>query len=149
MRRSILSTTALLSLVMMVMSGCGITEDKADSMKSEQSNKSSGGLQSDPKFHKLNSVVGEVKSGGKAVPGATVTIVATKETIPVEPSGFYVLVLDPAKLGKRPKELLFAAPGFAEQRHSVLVPENMQVRLDVELVPSIQGKAPGAPANSQ
>jgi len=105
-------------------------------MNSKQDNKAGGGIESDPGFYKLNSVVGEVKSGGKAVPGATVTIVATKESFPVEASGFYILVLDPAKLGKRPKELLFAAPGYAEQRHSVLVPENKQVRLDVELVPA-------------
>ena len=134
MQRRILSITALLSLVMMAMSGCGTSNDKTDSMK--QDKKASGGLESDPSLYQLNSVMGEVKSGGKAVPGATVTIVATKENFPVEAGGFYILVLDPAKLGKRPKELLFAAPGYAEQRHSVLVPENKQVRLDVELVPA-------------
>jgi hypothetical protein len=132
----ILSITALLSLVMMAMSGCGTSNYETDSMKSKQDKKASGDMQSDPGFYKLNSVVGEVKSGGKAVPGATVTIVATGESLPVEAGGFYILVLDPAKLGKRPKELLFAAPGYAEQRHSVLVPENKQVRLDVELVPA-------------
>jgi hypothetical protein len=132
MQRKVLSITALLALVIMGMSGCGTSNDKADSMK--QDNKASS-MQSDPKLYKLNSVMGEVTSGGKAVPGATVTIVATKESFPVEESGFYILVLDPAKLGKRPKELLFAAPGFVEQRHSVLIPENKQVRLDVELVP--------------
>jgi len=105
-------------------------------MKSKQDVKASGGLESDPNMYKLNSVMGEVKSGGKAVPNATVTIVATGESIPVEAGGFYILVLDPAKLGKKPKELLFAAPGYAEQKHSVLVPENKQVRLDVELVPA-------------
>jgi hypothetical protein len=121
---------------MMAMSGCGTSNHDTDSMNSKQDNKASGGLESDPGLYKLNSVMGEVKSGGKAVPGATVTIVATKETFPVEAGGFYILVLDPAKLGKRPKELLFAAPGYAEQRHFVLVPENKQVRLDVELVPA-------------
>jgi hypothetical protein len=136
MQRRNLSITALLSLVMMAMSGCGTSNVKTDSMKSKQDNKASSGMQSDPKLYKLNSVMGEVKSGGKAVPGATVTIVATTESFPVEASGFYILVLDPAKLGKRPKELLFAAPGYAEQRHSVLVPENKRVRLDVELVPA-------------
>ncbi len=105
-------------------------------MKSKHGNNTSGGLQSDPGFYKLNSVVGEVKSAGKAVPGATVTIVSTQESFPVDAGGFYILVLDPAKLGKRPKELLFAAPGYAEQRHSVLVPENKQIRLDVELLPA-------------
>jgi hypothetical protein len=103
-------------------------------MNSKQGDKVSGSLESDPNLYKRNSVMGEVKSAGKAVPGATVTIVATGEKFPVEESGFYIIVLDPAKLGKRPKELLFAAPGFAEQKHSVLVPENKQVRLDVELV---------------
>jgi len=93
-------------------------------------------MESDPNLYKLNSVMGEVKSAGKPVPGATVTIVATGEKIPIEDSGFYILVLDPAKLGKRPKELLFAAPGHTEQRHSVLIPENKQIRLDVELVPA-------------
>jgi len=121
---------------MMAMNGCGTSNDETHSMKAKQDNKASGGLQSDPGFYKLNSVVGEVKSAGKAVPGATVTIVATKESFPVEASGFYILELDPAKLGKRPKELLFAAPGYAEQQHSVFVPENKQVRLDIELVPA-------------
>jgi len=121
---------------MMAMSGCGTSNDKPDSMKSKQDNKASGGLESDPARYQLNSVMGAVKSGGKAVPGATVTIVATKESFPVEASGFYILVLDPAKLGPRPKELLFAAPGYAEQRHSVLVPENKRIRLDIELVPA-------------
>ena len=93
-------------------------------------------MQSDPKFYKLNSVLGEVKSGGKPVPGATVTIVATKESFPVDADGFYLLVLDPAKLGKGPKELLFVAPGYVELRRYVSVPENMQVRRDIELVPA-------------
>ena len=136
MQRRILSRTALLSLVLMALSGCGTSNVETDSMKPKQDNKPNGGLQSDPRMHKLNSVMGEVKSGGKAVPGATVTIVATKESFPIDASGFYMLVLDPAKLGPRPKELLFAAPGYAEARHSVLVPENKQIRLDVELVPA-------------
>ena len=136
MQRRILSITGLISLVMMAMSGCGTPNDEANSMKSKQDNKASGVLQSDPQFYKHNSVVGGVKSGGKAVPGATVTIVATKESFPVDPSGFYIVVLDPAKLGHRPIELLFGAPGYVEQRHSVLVPENKQIRLDVELVPA-------------
>ncbi len=93
-------------------------------------------LQSDPKMYQLNSVMGEVKSGGSVVSGATVTVVATGENIPVEPNGFYIVVLDPAKLGNKPKDLIFKAPGYAEQRQSVLIPENKQVRLDVNLVPS-------------
>ena len=121
---------------MIGISGCGTSNDDTSFMNSNRDSKPSGTLQSDPKMHKLNSVMGEVTSGGKAVPGATVTIVATGEHFPVEPSGFYILVLDPAKLGKRPKEILFAAPGYAEQRHSVLVPESKQIRLDIELVPA-------------
>lgn len=105
-------------------------------MKSKQAKASDKGLQADPRFYKLNSVFGEVTSGEKAVKGATITLVATKEVFPVEASGFYLLVLDPAKYGKRPKELLFSAPGYTEQRHSVSISEDMQTRLDVQLVPS-------------
>jgi len=136
MQRRILSITALLSLVMMATGGCGTSKDETNSMKSKPNNNAGGSLQSDPKLYKLNSVMGEVKSGGKPVPGATVTIVATKESFPVKASGFYILVLDPAKFEKGPKELLFSAPGYTEQRHSVWVPENNQARLDVELVPA-------------
>jgi len=121
---------------MVTVSGCGTSNDETNSMKSKQDNKASGTLQSDPELHKPNSVMGEVKSGGKGVPGATVTIVATGESLPIDASGFYILVLDPAKLGKRPKELLFAAPGYVDQRRSVLIPENKRIRLDVELVPA-------------
>src|SRR3974390_1808008 len=136
MQRRIVFITGLLSLLLMTMSGCRISKDETNSMNSKQDNKAGGGLQSDPNMYKLNSVMGEVKSGGKAVPGATVTIVATGESSPIEDSGFYLLVLDPAKLGKQSHELLFAAPGYAEQRHAVWVPENKQVRLDVELMPA-------------
>src|ERR1051326_1823381 len=90
MQRRILWITWLLSFAIMAMSGCGTSNEETNSMKSKQDR---GGLESDPHFHKHNSVVGEVKSGGKAVPGATVTIVATKETSAIEPSGFYILVL--------------------------------------------------------
>ncbi len=135
MKQRTLFVTSVLALIMLAVGGCG-TSNETNSMKSKQDVKASGGLESDPNMYKLNSVMGEVKSGGKAVPNATVTIVATGESIPVEAGGFYILVLDPAKLGKKPKELLFAAPGYAEQKHSVLVPENKQVRLDVELVPA-------------
>src|ERR1043165_1707277 len=116
MQRNILSSLTLLSLVICVTSGCGTSNDKADSMKSKQDNKTSGVLQSDPRFHKLNSVLGEVKSAGKPVTNATVTIIATKESVPVDADGFYLVVLDPAKLGNGPKELLFSAPGFMDQR---------------------------------
>jgi len=135
MQRRILYITGLLSLVMMAMSGCSTSNDETNSMKSKQDSKASGTLETYPRFHKPKSVIGAVMSGGKAVPGATVTIVATGESFPVESSGSYVVVLEPAKLGKRPKELLFAAPGCVEQRHSVLIPENKQIRLDIELVP--------------
>lgn len=121
---------------MIGISGCGTSNEDGNSMNSKRDGKPGGTLQADPKMYKLNSVMGEVTSRGKAVEGATVTIAATGEKFPIEPSGFYILVLDPAKLGKRPKELLFAAPGYAEQRHSVLVPENKQIRLDVELIPA-------------
>lgn len=94
-----------------------------------------GSLESDPYFYKLNSVMGEVMSGGKPVPGATVRIVKTSETFPIEASGSYVIELDPQRLGGRRHELAFSAPGYVEQRHFVLVPENNQTRLDIELVP--------------
>jgi hypothetical protein len=136
MQRNILSIITLLSFVICITSGCGTSNDKADSMKSKQDNKPTGVLQSDPKFHKNNSVLGEIKSGGKPVPTATVTIIATKESFPVDADGFYLVVLDPAKLGNGPKELLFSAPGFVDQRRYVSVPENMQVRRDIELAPA-------------
>lgn len=96
--------------------------------------KPASGLEADPRVYKLNSVMGSVLSGGKPVPGATVTILKTGESFPIDPTGAYVLVLDPVKLGGRGHELAFRAPGFAEQRHFVLVPENNQAYLDVELV---------------
>jgi hypothetical protein len=135
MQRRMLSVAGLL-LMMTAMIGCGTSNDEMSSMKSKQDHKPSSALETYPPFHKRNSVMGAVMSAGKAVPGSTITIVATGESLPIESSGSYVLVLDPAKLGKRPKELLFAAPGYVEQRHSVLIPENKQVRLDVELVPA-------------
>ena len=135
MQRRILLKAVLLSLGI-ALSGCGTATDETNSMKSSKGDKSGGGWESDPRMDQPNSVLGEVKSGGKAVAGATVTIVATGESFPVEAGGFYLIVLDPAKLGHRPKELLFAAPGYTGQRHSVLVPENKRTRLDVELVPA-------------
>lgn len=134
MQRSILHKTVPALIVALAVSGCNTSDDETNHMKSKPDNKPDRAMQSDPKMYQLNSVMGEVKSGGKAVADATVTIVATGEKFPVEAGGFYILVLDPATLGKRPKELLFAAPGYEEQRHSVLVPENKQIRLDVELV---------------
>ncbi len=110
--------------------------DTEKTMGTKPTEKPAGGLESDPYFHRNNSVMGEVRSGGKAVPGATVTIVKTGESFPVEASGSYVIVLDPERLGSRGHELAFRAPGYAEQRHFVLVPENNQTRLDVELVPA-------------
>ena len=104
-------------------------------MGSNPTRNPAGGLQSDPHFYKLNSVMGEVTAGGRPVAGATVTIVKTGESFPIDASGSYVLVLDPVRLGGRRHELAFSAPGHAEQRHFVLVPENNQTRLDVELVP--------------
>jgi len=104
-------------------------------MKAKQ-DKPGGTLQADPRLYKRNSVMGTVTAGGKAVPGATVTIVATGESFPVESGGSYIVVLEPAKLGLAAKELLFAAPGYVEQRRTVSVPENKHVRLDVELSPA-------------
>src|SRR5215831_2682128 len=118
MQRKMLSITALVSLMVMA-NGCGTSSN--DSMNSKKDNKAGGGLESDPRLYKLNSVMGAVKSGGKAVPGATVTIVSSQENFPVGTGGSYILELDPAKYGHRPIELLFGAPGYAQQRHSVLV----------------------------
>lgn len=108
-------------------------------MASNTPKKPTGSLESDPRVYKLNSVMGEVKSAGRPVAGATVTIVKTKESFPIDASGAYVLVLDPVRLGARGHDLVFAAPGYVEQRHFVLIPENNQKRLDVELVPAKKG----------
>jgi hypothetical protein len=109
---------------------CNAATDEDASMKAKPQG---GDLQADPFFYKRNSVICEVMSGGKPVPGASVTIVATGETFPIGTSGVYVLVLDPAKLGKRPHEIAFKAPGYVEQRRSVLVPEDKQIKLVIEL----------------
>jgi len=92
------------------------------------------GLESDPQFYKRNSVMGSVTSGGAAVPGATITIVKTGERHAADETGTFVIVLDPDSLGTRQHELVFSAPGFVEQRQTVYVPVNKQVRLDVDLV---------------
>lgn len=108
-------------------------------MASNPPKKPTGSLQSDPRVYKLNSVMGEVTCAGRPVPGATVTILKTSESFPIDPSGSYVIVLDPVRLGGRGHDLVFAAPGYAKQQHFVLVPENNQKRLDVELVPLKKG----------
>ena len=79
--------------------------------------------------------MGEVTSGGKPIPGATITIVKLNETVAVEDNGTFVLVLDPERLGTNTHELLFSAPRYKPQRHTVDIPANNQVRLDVELEP--------------
>ena len=116
-------------------SACGTGNGENTSMK-EKKNTTTGVFESDPHRHKNNSVTGAVTAGGKAVPGASVTVVSTGERVAVEPGGFYIVVLDPAKLGKGAKELLFTAPGYQEQKQSVWVPENQQVHLDVDLQPA-------------
>lgn len=118
-----------------LLSGSACQSDTSeDTDMGSKPTKPATGLQSDPHFYKLNSVMGEVRSDGRPVPGATVTILETGESFPVEASGSYVIVLDPERLGGRGHELAFRAPGFVEQRQFVLVPENNQTRLDVELV---------------
>ena len=91
------------------------------------------GLEADPQFYKRNSVLGTVTSGGKPVPGATITIVKSGEEHPVNETGTFVIVLDQESLGTRQHELAFSAPGFAEKRETVYVPMNKQVKLDVVL----------------
>ena len=127
---------SLFASALLVCGACQSDNNESTDMGSKPTQKPPTGLQSDPHFYKLNSVMGEVRCAGRAVPGATVTIVKTGESFPIEPSGQYVLVLDPQKLGgARGHELAFRAPGYVEQRHFVMVPENNQTRLDVELVP--------------
>lgn len=121
-------------LALLVAGACKSNHAEQANMGSKPTGKTTG-LESDPYFYKLNSVTGVVTSAGKPVPGATITILQTGESFPVEASGTYVLVLDPERLGKRGHELAFSAPGYVEQRHVVVVPENNQTRLDVELVP--------------
>jgi hypothetical protein len=125
-----------LGVIPLVVVGACVTESPENTtMGSNPKQQPAGNLESDPFFYKLNSVMGEVTSGGRPVPGATVRIVKTSESFPVEASGSYVIELDPERLGGRRHELAFSAPGYVEQRHFVLVPENNQTRLDVELVP--------------
>jgi hypothetical protein len=120
-------------LAMMLSCGCG--HDRQDPNMKTDPTRQPAGLESDPQFYKLNSVMGEVTSGGKAIPGATITVVKLNETVAVEKDGTYVLVLDPERLGSDTHELLFSAPKHKPKRHTVTVPANNQVRLDVELEP--------------
>jgi hypothetical protein len=126
----------LAGLVLALVGACATDAPENNDMAKSPSGEPAAGLQSDPHFYKLNSVMGVVTSGGKPVPGATVTIVKTNESFPVEATGSYVLVLDPARLGGRRHELAYAAPGHVEQRHFVYVPDNNQTRFDVELLPA-------------
>ena len=87
-------------------------------------------------MYKLNSVMGQVAAGGKAVPGATVTVVATQQKHAVEPSGSYIFVIEPGKNGRRNHDLVFSAPGYKDEHRTVNIPENNQTRLDVELTPA-------------
>ena len=123
-------------LALLALGGCAGHSTKDEDMGAKPTGKPAGKLEADPRVYKLNSVKGTVLAGGKPVPGATVTILKTGESFPVPTTGSYVIVLDPVKLGGRGHELVFSAPGYAEQRHFVLVPENNQAYLDVELVPA-------------
>ena len=122
----------LLVLALVAVGACK-TDKTENSNMAKPTKQPTGSLEANPFYYKLNSVMGECLAGGKPVPGAKVTIVKTGESFPIEPSGAYVIVLDPEKLGARGHELAFSAPGYAEQRHFVMVPENNQTRLDVEL----------------
>jgi hypothetical protein len=122
------------SALLVAASACTSNSPEDANMGSKPAGKPRGGLESDPYYYKLNSVMGTVTSGGKPVAGATVMIAATGESFPVGPSGEYVIVLDPVKLGGKGSELVFRAPGYVEQRQYALVPENNQIRIDVELV---------------
>jgi hypothetical protein len=134
MKHAVLARPLLGVLALVFVGACATDTAENTNMGSNPKQKPSGSLQADPHFYKLNSVMGEITSGGRPVKGATVTIVKTSESFPVEESGSYVIVLDPVRLGGRRHELAFSAPGYAEQRHFVLVPENNQTRLDVDLV---------------
>lgn len=94
------------------------------------------GLESDPNTYRLNSVLGRITSGGEGLADATVTVVQTGEEHAVSATGRYLVVLDPAELGRRRHELVFAAPGHVSRTETVFVPENNQTRFDVELEPA-------------
>lgn len=123
------------AVALVVIGACRSKSPEDTNMGTKPTGKPAGKLESDPNVYKLNSVMGEVLSDGKAVAGATITIVKTGESFAVQPSGFYVIVLDPVKLGARGHDLLYSAPGYVSQQHFVVVPENNQTRVDVELVP--------------
>ncbi len=97
--------------------------------------KPTGRLESDPKTHQSNSVLGAVMSNGKPLTDATVTVVQTKEKFAVGTGGSFVIVLDPKALGTRHHKLVFSAPGYKDQAQEVFIPENNQTRLTVELEP--------------
>jgi len=124
-----------LGLAFLVVAGACSSENTENHMGSNPKQQPGGQLESDPALYKLNSVMGVVSSGGKPVKGATVTILKTKESFPIGAGGDYIIELDPERLGAQGHELAFSAPGYVEQRHFVVVPENNQTRLDVELVP--------------
>ncbi len=104
-------------------------------MESKRSQEQAGELESDPRLYKINSVIGEVTSKNLPIPGATITVVATEEEHAVAKNGTYVLELDPERLGSNTHELLFSAPGYKDQRHTVTIPQDKRIRLDVELEP--------------
>lgn len=96
------------------------------------------GFKANPVTHKRNAVIGAVTFNDRAIPGATITIVQTSESIPVRESGAYTVVLDPEKLGTNTHELVFSAPGYKDERRTVTIPEWERIELDVELVPEDQ-----------
>jgi hypothetical protein len=125
----------LVLLALTLASGCSSNRNEDPSMGTDPAKKGTG-LESDPYFYKLNSVTGRVMAGGKPVKGAAITIVRANEKVPIEADGVYVLVLDPARFKSDTHELVFSAPGYVEQRITVTIPANNQVRVDVELEPA-------------
>jgi hypothetical protein len=124
---------ALVVLAISLASGCNSNSKEVPNMSAD-STKQPAGRESDPNLYKNNAVMGVVTAGEKPVPGAVLTIVATGATVPLTPQGTYIVVLDPAELGTNTHELSFKAPGYKEQRHTVTIPSNKRIRLDVVLV---------------
>ena len=119
----------LMSSVIAAAIGCG----KPDAAATSARRPPPARLQSDPHFYKLNSVMGTVVSNGKPVAGATITVAKAKVTFQVEPTGSYVIELDPKQFGGLSHMLVYSAPGFQDETRHVLIRENNQIRVDVEL----------------
>jgi hypothetical protein len=123
----------MLLLVLALAAGCGGTREEAEPEADNAPVPQGGGLQSDPQFYKLNSVVGQVTTGGKAVSGAKVKHVASGKVFDVLDNGTFVIVLDPKELGSNKHELEISAPGCRSVKRKIEIRENNQVRMDVEL----------------